>query len=153
MNSVVEINTEFALVVDYSKTIEQIIADGKYCYADHRMTSEFFPIPPEMIGKKIEVSAKVFNFGRIGLNDSISELDKAGYRPATLMELLALGLLFLKPQKQFSILALGSIGFFLYTRRFVPRLDFDGFSKRRLQLQWLDDGSYRAYDRYLGIRK
>ncbi len=53
--------------------------------------------------------------------DAIDEMDKAGYRPATLAELLALGEFKPKLQKQFEIVALGTVW-----HRYVPFLTFDG---------------------------
>lgn len=143
---------EIKLTVDYTKTIEQAIADGKYDWKDSDITAKNFPISPEMIGKKSDVSAKLFHFNRdISSDDVISEMDKSGYRPATLMELLVLGILFPELQRQFPIVALGSIWHDGFDYRHVPYLNVFG-SRRGLNLCGFD-GGWDAHDRFLGVRK
>jgi hypothetical protein len=182
---------EIKLTIDYTKTIKQAIGDGNYDCKNSDITIKHFPVSPEMIGKKVEVSAKQFHFKRdissddaisemdkagyrpatlimigkkvevsaklfhfsrdISSDDAISEMDKAGYRPATLMELLVLGILFPELQRQFPIVALGSVWRPTSDGRCVPYLDGSG-SGRGLGLGWFDDGWYADY-RFLGVRK
>jgi undecaprenyl-diphosphatase len=53
---------------------------------------------------------KLFHFNRdISSEDAIAEMDKDGFRPATLAELLALGEAQPELQKQFPIIALSSV--------------------------------------------
>lgn len=98
----------FKIVVDYTKNLEQTITDGGFNWVNNDITDENFHIPDEIIGKKIELSAKLFYFSNyINADDATLEMNKDGYRPATLMELLALKLLF--PESiQFGAIALGS---------------------------------------------
>jgi len=92
MERVINPTEEIKLTVDYTKTVEQAITDGNYDWKNDDIIVKNFPISPEMIGKKVEVVTKLFYFNRdISSNDGISEMEKADYRPATLMELLALG--------------------------------------------------------------
>lgn len=149
---VVDTANEIKLTIDYTKTVGQVITDGNYDYKNSNITSENFPISPEMVGKKVEVSAKLFHFNRdISSDDAISEMDQAGYRPATLMELLVLGFLFPELQRQFPIIALGSIWLNAHLNRSVPYLDVDG-SERKLNLYWFG-GVWNARCRFLGVRK
>ncbi len=105
-----------------------------------------------MVGKKVEVSAKLFHFNRdISSGDAISEMDKTGYRPATLMELLVLGFLFPEMQRQFPIVALGSLWRIAGSFRVVPSLGVGG-SRRELDLHWFDN-DWDAHSRFLGVRK
>ena len=143
---------EIKLAVDYTKTVEQAVADGNYDWKNGDINAKNFPVSPEMIGKKVEVSAKLFHFNRdISSDDAISEMDKAGCRPATLMELLVLGFLFPELQRQFPIVALGSVWRCAYGFRFAPYL-FVFDSKRKLYLDWFDS-YWRARCRFLGIHK
>ncbi len=143
---------EIKLAVDYTKTIEQAIADGHYDWKNSDINAKNFPISPEMTGKKAEVSANLFHFNRdISSEDAISEMDKTGYRPATLMELLVLGFLFPELQRQFSIVALGSVWHDADGYRLVPCLCAYG-DGRELSLGWFDDG-WGAPCRFLGVRK
>lgn len=149
---VVNSTDEIKLAIDYTKTVEQVIADSNYDWKNDDITSQHFPVSPEMIGKKAEVSAKLFHFNcDISSDDVISEMDKAGYRPATLMELLVLGFLFPELQRQFPIVALGSVWHSARVTRHVPCLDVSGI-KRKLNLLWFD-GVWFAHYRFLGARK
>lgn len=149
---VVDNSGEIILNIDYTKTLEQAITDGNYDWKNPGITAQHFPVSPEMIGKKAEVSAKSFHFNRdISSDDVISEMDKAGYRPATLMELLVLGFLFPELQRQFPIVALGSVGHDASDDRYVPDLDVYG-GKRGLYLDWFDC-DWDARCRFLGVRK
>jgi len=85
-------NRKIRLVVDYPETIEQVITDSQYKCERSEINTENFPIPPKMIGKKVEVFAKLFHFNNNMISeDVIYEMSKTGYWPATLIELLALG--------------------------------------------------------------
>lgn len=149
---VVDTSDKIILNIDYTKTVEQAIADGDYDYKNSDINAKNFPVSPEMIGKKADVSAKLFHFNRnISSEDVISEMDNAGYRSATLMELLTLGILFPELQRQFPIIALGSVWLFANDNRCATCLDVHG-SKRRLNLGWFDLDWY-AHGRFLGVRK
>lgn len=100
---------EFSLIIDYTKTLEQLISEGKYGKNHPEINDKNFPISLEMTGKKMEISGKLFHFNRsISSDDVIFEMDKAGFRQATIRELLALGALFPDLQRQFTIVALNS---------------------------------------------
>lgn len=146
------VDNEIILNVDYTKTVEQTIADGKYGWVNKDITVKNFPTSPEMIGKKVEVFAKLFHFNnRISSDYAISEMDKAGYRPATLMELLTLGILFPELQRRFPIVALGSVWCFGVNFRCVTYLDVL-IPLRGLYLNSIDS-YWSARCRFLGVRK
>lgn len=143
---------EITLTVDYSKNLKEMIAAGKYDRTNSDITEKHFPLPTELNGKKVESSSKLFHFNRsISSKDAISEMDKVGYRPATLAELLALGESQPDLQRQFPIIALGSVWHHASGRRVVPGLDVDGIG-RKLDLYWFD-GDWGAHYRFLAVRK
>ena len=142
---------EITLIVDYSKTVEKMIAAGKYDWKNSDITNKHFPLLAELSGQKTAVS-KLFHFNRgISSDDVISEMDKAGYRPATLPELLALGEIQPDLQRQFPIIALGSIWHVTGGRRFVSCLRVAGV-ERELDLLWFGY-VWDARCRFLGVRK
>jgi len=150
---VIDATGDIELTDDYTKTVEQAVADGNYDWKNPSITAKNFPISPEMIGKKIKVSTKLFHFNRdISSEDAISEMDKAGYRPATLMELLVLGFLFPELQRQFPVVALGSVWRDANLYRYVPCLFVSG-SERRLGLFRFGGSGWRARCLFLGLRK
>lgn len=143
---------EIKLTVDYTKTVEETIRDGNYNWKNGDITSKNFPVSSEMIGKKVEVAARLFHFNcSISSDDVSSEMDKAGYRPATLMELLTLGILFPELQRKFSVIALGSIWRDPCLDYYVPYLHRFG-AKRMLNLYWFGV-NWGNCCRFLGIRK
>jgi hypothetical protein len=95
MNSTVEVNNEFSLIVDYSKSFKQAIEESRYLRVGQRIiTFTLYQDKSEISEKKVEEIAKLFDFDfdkgyAIHTEDAISKMDKDGYRPATLVELLA----------------------------------------------------------------
>jgi hypothetical protein len=143
---------EFNLSVDYSRTVQEMINAGNYDWTNSDITAKHFPLPKEHNGKKVPVSSKLFHFNRaISSEDATSEMDKAGYRPATLAELLALGEAHPELQKEFPIVALGSVWRDADGNRFVPSLNVSGY-KRGLDLDWFGYG-WRVGCRFLAVRK
>jgi len=139
------------LTVDYTKTVEQAIADGNYDWKNSDVTAKNFPISPEMIGKKVDISGRLFHFDRnIGSENAIKKMDSDGCRPATLMELLALGATHPELQKQFPIIALGSVWRTFIGFRQVPYLDVND-DDRELDLSYFGD-DWWACCRFLGVR-
>jgi len=115
-----------------------------------------FSWPPELIGQKVHCTAVLFHFS---LNFSgeyaVGEMEKAGYRPATLAELLAYGKD--KWDGRGLVVALGSV-YWSDSRgghNLVPILD--GFmGSRTLGISDFDGpwkGPWEYYYRFLAIRK
>jgi len=106
---------EITFTVDYTKTADEYKVRGNYGWVfddfANKSTDRNFSIPSEMVGKKVEISAKLFNYSNvfdINTEDVISDMNKASYRPATLLELLVFRPQFPDLQERFSIIALGS---------------------------------------------
>ncbi len=135
------------LTVDYSRTLQEMIVAGKYDWKDSNVTEKNFP---KVSGDK-NVFCKLFHFNRsISSKEAIAEMDKTGYRPATLFELLALGAKYPGLQHQFPIVALDSVltgvdG----DRRVPPCLRVCGW--RELGLVWSDRDWSDDY-RFLAVR-
>jgi len=99
----------YKVMVDYDQSLDEAIKAGKYDYVSLLITSENFPSPRK---DETEVEVRLFHFGRtISSNkEAIAEMDRQGYRPATLRELLELVTQhpeFIR-KKEFFVLALGS---------------------------------------------
>ncbi len=136
------------LTIDYSRTLEQTIADGNYSWRNSNIKNENFPIPQKMIGKKVDVVAKIFYFNRkIHFKTAIYEMKTAGYRPANLMELLTLKILLLKLQ-QLPIVALGSVWSFRRHCQLCPNI---GCSGQDLFLSFYEI-EFDPYWHFLGIK-
>lgn len=137
----------FMLTVNYSKTLKEMIAAGKYNLISDEVTTKNFPI----IKGATDINCKLFHFNRyIISSDAIKEMAKEGYRPATQAELLALGATQPELQRQFPIAALGSI-WHLVNCNVVPVLAHRG-SQRKLNLLLFNDG-WNNRSRFLAVKK
>lgn len=109
---------EMRFTVDYTKRLKTAIAEGDYGRVSRDINSRSFPTPLEMVGKKVEVVAKLFP-PRGESTDEIKErMIKAGYPPATLRDFLAFGAIY--KVGRFSIVALGP-----HKGKYFPCLDTD----------------------------
>ncbi len=143
---------EISLTVDYGQDLKQMIANGKYGSCNYDITEKNFPMPTELVGEKVVVSAKLFHFNHvISSEEAIAEMEKEGFRPATLAELLALGEAQPDLQRQFPILALGSVLRRANGTRHVPYLDVLGDKRNLYLLPFGADWHYTC--RFLAVRK
>ncbi|MFH1162328.1 MAG: hypothetical protein V1696_03610 [Candidatus Jorgensenbacteria bacterium] len=130
-------------------TFEDRIARGKYDWVNSDITEEHFPTN---VTADYEAEQKLFHFNHlIGSEAAIAEMDKEGFHPATLAELLVLGETQPELQKQFPIIALGSLSRHSGSHRFVPALRWFG-SGRGLNLHWFER-DWGDGDRFLAVRK
>ena len=137
------------LSVNYSRTVEKGVKAGKYDWKNENITPHNFPSDTK--GEK-EVDIHILHFNKaISSYDAIQEMDKQGLRPANLQELLSLGETFPDLQKEFSLVALGSVWVSPDGCRDVPVLWGDG-AWRGLGLRWFDDG-WLGFYRFLAVRK
>ena len=151
-NEPLQSTDDIKLIVDYTKTVEQAVADCEFNFANSDINAKNFPISLEMIGTKVEISSKLYHFNRgMGSEDVIKEMDKENCRPAVLMEALALAAAHPELQKQFPIIALGSVWCDSSGSRQVPYLGVGAYDRKL----YLDDFGldWAARCRFLGVRK
>lgn len=142
------IQSTYEVVVDYNQTLAQMIEAGHYDWVYRDITQECFPIEGE--GRQ-EVEVRLFHFNqKMNSGKVLAELRKAGYRPATLPELLALGAAQPDLQEQFPIVALGSVWPDPYGNRSVTSLSRRG-SGRDLDLSWFGY-AWGGICRFLAVR-
>ena len=131
------------------KSLQDAIAAGKYDYANDYITAEHFKLKGEIV---VDTKLVLYHPDRdIDSDNVVKELDQMGLRPATLQELCAFGEKYPDIQREFPIVALGSVFVYSDGVRDVPYLD--GWRARRaLDLDdW--DGGWRPADRFLAARK
>ncbi len=139
----------FTLPVNSALPLAEAIAAGKYDWVNPDITPDRFPIFGEAT---VEVEMRFVHFNCAMESDNVlKELDQAGLRPATLAELLAFGAKYPDKQREFPIIALGSVWQDRYGDRNVPGLWNDA-SVRRLRLNWFDSG-WDEDCRFLACRK
>lgn len=136
------------LFVDYTQPLADLIKDCKFDWVNDNITEKHFLIIKHSNG---EVEMKLFHFNRtISSDQAIQEMDKEGYRPAELPELLAYAKNNPDEQRKYPIVILGSVWRRFGDRR-VPYLYSDS-DKRDLNLYWYDN-DWDSYYRFLAVRK
>lgn len=140
------------LTLDYSLSKLQMIAAGKYDYVNDFLRNNN-PIEGKIGGSgQVEVTLELVHFDRgISTKDALKEIQKRGLEPAGIEHLLALGVKHPDLQREFSIVALGSVWRHSLGFRRVSYL-WDGGGVRKLRLDW-DDGGWLGNYRFLAVRK
>ena len=139
---------QLTLSVDYSRSLEVMIAASHYDWKNDDITAKRFPV----VGKGVEqFEAKVFHFDRTMSSEAVVDAIKVdGWEPSKIEHLLAFGEKYPEEQRKYPIIALGSVaevrGF-----RSVPCLDRDD-AERSLDLRWWD-GGWDDSCRFLAVRK
>lgn len=125
------------------------IARGKYDWTNPDITEVHFPTS---VPTDYDAEYKLFHFDRgISSEDAIREMEREGFRPGTLAELLALGEAQPELQKQFPVIALSSVWRDSDGDRRVPGLRWGG-GRRELRLFWFEF-DWDADCRFLAVRK
>ncbi len=136
------------LVVDYSRSLEQMIAAGHYDWKNDDITAKRFPLKGE--GTE-QFEAKVFHFNRSMSSEAAVEAIKAaGWEVGMIEHLLAFGEKYPGEQRKYPIIALGSVAKVLGHRN-VPSLNRLG-AERSLHLYWWSSG-WSGRGRFLAVRK
>ena len=139
----------YLLSVDYGRSVEDGVRAGRYDWANSDINSRNFPT--ERKGPaEVEVELVHFNRG-ISTDEALGELDRMGYRPAEVHELLAFGEKYPEVQIEFPVVALGSVWRDRYGNRVAPCLLGLG-SERGLDLLWTEYG-WDKFFRFAAVRK
>lgn len=138
----------FKIMVDETMPVEEAVKTGRFDWSNENITSQNFPRPTG--GKKVEKEVFIFHFGRqVSSAAVIGEIYKARYKPATIWDLIGLAMKEPNFQRQFPVVALGSVCK-LGGDRSVPCL-YEDDSGRRLNLHYFDYG-WRDSSRFLVVR-
>lgn len=140
----------YDVVVIRDRSLAEMIKAGNYEQVNNNITEKHFPVE----GKgEHEIGIALFHFNQsIDSADVIAEMENQGYRPATIDELLALGENCPDLQREFRIIALGSVW-----RRNLSGIHYvislwHRSGRRSLFLVWFVS-SWHADDRFAAVRK
>lgn len=133
-STVTEKHTILQVTVNRDRTIADGVAAGKYNWSNVDITDANFP----RCGAGTESSEIVLvHFEKSMSTDNVlKELEECDLRPADIQELLAVGEQYPDMQREFPIIALGSVWQLQDGHQFVPFL-FGVGSDRRLDLRWI----------------
>lgn len=139
----------FRLVVNYDESVETLVKRGKYDWTNDSITSKNFPT--KRTGTSEVVVELVYLNRAVSTDEALAELDRMGFRPAELKELLVLGAEQPELQREFPIVALGSVWQYpdgdrrcAYLGRYADGRDLD--------LYWLGRDWY-GHCRFAAVRK
>ena len=139
----------YLVSVDYGRSIEDGIRAGNYHYANPDITAHYFPT--NRTGVR-EEKIELIHFGeQMSTKNVLNELETRGLRPANLHELLVFGEKYPKIQREFPIVALGSVCGDRLGDCHVPCLNMDGVG-RDLSLDLLG-GEWGNIYRFAAVRK
>ena len=138
--------------IDYSKSLQDMIATGHFDWVNDDITPKRFPIKGTGV---VELETKVFHFNRaISSKDAVAAVKaddtQNPWEPAPIEALLAYAAKHPDEQRQYPIIGLGSVAK-VGGCRGVPCLGRDG-AERVLRLGWwvgVWDGDFR----FLAVRK
>jgi hypothetical protein len=126
----------FRVTVNYGRTIKEQVKAGKYDWSNPNITSKNFPFSQK---GKASILIQLIHFDQdMTSAEVLEELSKQGLRPATLPELLVFGAKFPDKQRDFPIVALGSVWRSDDDRRDVVAYLYHNGSERDLDLRWLE---------------
>jgi hypothetical protein len=149
----IEVGKEFNLKFKY-RGLAKMIEAGNFDWRDDDVNPLNFPDLEEEknLNKVIRLKAKIFNFEKaISSENILEELDREGYRPATLVELLALAKVDPGLQERFTIVSLGSTWTNIIDSRRAPCIRvYRG--ERELNTDGLEGAWVTSYN-FLAIRK
>lgn len=130
-------------------SLSERIEKGKYDWTNSDINKKNFP---ETVPADYDAEYKLFHFNRnISSEGAIKEMEKEGYRPGNINELLTLGETKPELQREFPIVEIGSVWQDSFGSRNVAVLDCRG-GRRMLDLSWFG-GVWVGDYRFLGVRK
>lgn len=150
-----KININFAFVVDYNRSVEEMVRAGKYDWLDTNVIDRY-PIPKDKVGQSESIGTELLHLNRlIYYEDAIKEIANEGYRGATAHEILVFGENNLEMQEDFPIFSLESIW---QIEAYRAVLAFYGGPSRSLfnydlNRTFLAGGDFPAICRFLVVRK
>lgn len=137
----------YLVILDYAHTLTDMIHAGHYDRMNDDITAEHFPITGDGV---VEAKMELVHFNRpMNSEDVLKEFAETGLEPAKIEHLLAFGAKHPELQRQFPIIALGSVWPCRDGRRDVPGLW--GFTVERdlrldcFGLRWDDDYRFLAF--------
>ena len=136
VEAVKQVKNLYTVCVDYTMRIDDLVVEGNYDWSNGDITSDHFPSSRT---SKADVEIELIHLNRIISSDeAVKELDRVGLRPAKAHELLAFGAKYPEIQREFPIVALGSVWRDSDDDRRVVFLGRDG-AERDANLNWFEN--------------
>ena len=146
----------FHVIVDYRKSLLDMIKAGDYWWYNDSINADHFPIQGS---GQVELDIELINYDQSMESDEVIQaLNAHGLRPVTLPELLAFGATYPDVQRDFPIVALGSVWRYWRVFRNVSSLYVNdpywtAQDDRVLCLCWHVRGKWLRCYRFAAVRK
>ncbi len=138
-----------SVLVDYGRSVADLVAAGNYDWKNSDVNDKNFPVSRRGTDT---VDVTLVHFNRtISTENALTELDRMGLKPADLHTLLSLGEKYPELQREYPIVALGSVWQDRLGNRYVPYL-FRNVSERGLHLVWVGH-DWVEVCRFAAVRK
>ena len=136
----------FTVLVDENQSVEELVKACGFNWSNDNVVSKNLPQPAN--GQKLKKEIVIFHFDKNMSSEAvIAEMDRAGYKPATIWDLLGLAKKEPNLQKEFPIVALS----FVCQLNGYPYL-YVYSGARELGLDYFDD-VWSDFYRFAGVRK
>ena len=140
--------THFPLRVDYGRTIESLVAAGKYDWFHIDISSELFATERKGLA---EATIELLHFEtRKPTEEVLQAITSHGLRPADIVEILTFGATYPEEQRKYPIVARGALWIGTCGGHFVPCLR-TGSKGRYVDLYWFG-GMWDTYYRFAVLR-
>ncbi|MEI7452237.1 MAG: hypothetical protein WCK37_03480 [Candidatus Falkowbacteria bacterium] len=138
--------------INYSRTVNDIIIFGKYDFVDSELAVRSCCEDGKTKKDNVKVLARLFHFSvELGSDLILAEIKAAGYRPATLLELLTFDeVVGIPPQSSHEVVALGSLIKCSNNHFGVPFIN-NNYLGRSLDLAWYN-GDWETSYYFLAIK-
>ncbi len=143
------ISDPFRLTIDYTQSLEQLILAGHYNQVHSDIATRNFPTHGE---GRVKLKVVLVQFDRsISSDEVLIQLERLDLRPCTIAELGAFGVANPELQRQFPIVAMGSVWTDRHENRYIGYIWTDT-GQRKFDLYWFIH-SWRSDCRFLAVRK
>lgn len=144
-----KLGNTYPLTINYERSVKDAVKFGRYDWANGNINTRNFQT--KRTGKA-NIVVELIHFNKnISTDQALSELDRMEYLPAKLYELLAFGKKYPDIQREFPVVALGSVWQDRRGNRYVPCLD--GLSLGRHLSLDLVGYDWRSFYRFAAIHK
>jgi len=145
------ITTTFNVMVDETKTVEEAAETGMFTWLYPGIISEHFPKPVGGVKKEREIVLFHFNImNGFSSEEVISLMNRMGYKPATVWDLIALAVREPNLQKKYPIVALGSVCQFEGFRRVAC---LDNVTEGRILGLKQFDNTWNVLNRFIAVHQ
>lgn len=145
------VSQDYTVTVDYGKTVEEMVASGRYTIVNGNIIKHKFPIKENGM---VQVTTVLVHFNlRMNTKDLLCYLNEGNLRPANSAEFLGFGTTFPEVELEFPIVCLDPCQEVPMIGQRVLTLSAYGPLDRVLDLRNFNCDKWEEYCQFLAVRK